>query len=53
MYHWAGEKQFPSVITIFSAPNYCDFYNNKAAVIKLMVHFLLMQNNTLDIQQYL
>lgn len=37
MYHWAGEKQFPTVITIFSAPNYCDFYNNKAAVIKLMV----------------
>lgn len=39
MYHWGGEKQFPTVITIFSAPNYCDFYNNKAAVIRLMVCF--------------
>ena len=25
---------FPSVITLFSAPNYCDVYNNKAAVLK-------------------
>jgi len=46
MYHWAGTTQFPTVITIFSAPNYCDFYNNKAGVIKLM-------NNTLDIQQFI
>lgn len=37
MYHWAGQKQFPTVITIFSAPNYCDFYNNKGAVIKFKV----------------
>ena len=37
MYHWGGTKQFPTVITIFSAPNYCDFYNNKAAVIKFKV----------------
>ena len=38
MYHWGGQKQFPTVITIFSAPNYCDFYNNKGAVIKFKVH---------------
>jgi hypothetical protein len=25
---------FPSLMTIFSAPNYLDMYNNKAAVIK-------------------
>ena len=25
------------VITIFSAPNYCDVYNNKGAVIKFKV----------------
>jgi hypothetical protein len=37
MYHWGGQKQFPTVITIFSAPNYCDFYNNKGAVIKFKV----------------
>lgn len=40
MYHWAGQKQFPTVITIFSAPNYCDFYNNKGAVIKFKVHLI-------------
>ena len=33
------------VITIFSAPNYCDVYNNKGAVIKF-------ENNDLNIQQY-
>jgi len=38
MYHWGGQKQFPTVITIFSAPNYCDFYNNKGAVIKFKVY---------------
>ena len=42
MYHWAGLKQFPTVITIFSAPNYCDFYNNKGAVIKFKVIFYLL-----------
>lgn len=40
MYHWGGQKQFPTVITIFSAPNYCDFYNNKGAVIKFKVPLL-------------
>lgn len=45
MYNWGGQKNFPTVITIFSAPNYCDFYNNKGAVIKLMVflHLILEQ----------
>lgn len=28
------ENDFPSLITIFSAPNYLDAYNNRAAVIK-------------------
>jgi serine/threonine-protein phosphatase 2B catalytic subunit len=41
MYHWGGQKQFPTVITIFSAPNYCDFYNNKGAVIKFKVYPIL------------
>ena len=41
MHRWGGNAEFPSVITIFSAPNYCDFYNNKAAVIKLMVQYLI------------
>lgn len=30
-------KKFPEVITIFSAPNYCDTYNNKGAIIKFEV----------------
>ena len=37
MHRWNGNEQFPSVITIFSAPNYCDAYKNKGAVIKFSV----------------
>ncbi|KAL4432241.1 hypothetical protein ABPG74_020209 [Tetrahymena malaccensis] len=45
MHRWNGGSDFPVVITIFSAPNYCDVYNNKGAVIKF-------ENNTLNIQQF-
>lgn len=45
MYKWGGQDKFPTVITIFSAPHYCDYYNNKGAVIKFI-------NNTLNIQQF-
>ena len=34
-HNWNGVQSFPSVITVFSAPNYCDVYNNKSAVIKI------------------
>ena len=34
MHRWSGSGDFPIVITIFSAPNYCDVYNNKGAIIK-------------------
>ena len=44
MQFWNG-SDFPSVITIFSAPNYCDCYKNKGAIIKFT-------NGTLNIQQY-
>ena len=37
MHYWEKPIELPTVITIFSAPNYCDVYNNKAAVIKLEV----------------
>lgn len=37
MSRWNGDTQFPAVITIFSAPNYCDVYKNKGAVIKIFV----------------
>ena len=42
MHRWNGPNDFPVVITIFSAPNYCDVYNNKGAVIKF-------ESNTLNI----
>jgi len=37
MHKWNGDSDFPAVITIFSAPNYCDVYNNKGAFIKFEV----------------
>lgn len=43
MFKW-GKDSFPNLITIFSAPNYCDSYNNKGAVIKL-------SNDALNITQ--
>ena len=36
MHKWFGNYKFPPVITVFSAPNYANFYNNKGAVIKIM-----------------
>ncbi|KAG5640952.1 hypothetical protein DXG03_006541 [Asterophora parasitica] len=34
MHRKTPTKKFPSVITIFSAPNYLDVYNNRGAVLK-------------------
>jgi len=34
MYKKSSQTAFPSLITIFSAPNYLDVYNNKAAILK-------------------
>lgn len=45
LHQWNGPAEFPAVITIFSAPNYCDVYNNKAAVLRF-------ENNQIKIQQY-
>src|SRR5438105_3536216 len=33
MHRWDGPGSFPYVITLFSAPNYCGYYDNKAAVL--------------------
>ena len=45
MHRWDGESSFPYVITIFSAPNYCDYYSNKAAV-------LILKDDKISIKQY-
>ncbi|CAF4842695.1 unnamed protein product [Rotaria sp. Silwood1] len=45
MYKKSPETGFPSLITIFSAPNYCDVYQNKAAIMKY-------ENNIVNIQQF-
>ena len=34
MHRKTPTKKFPSVITVFSAPNYLDAYHNRGAVIK-------------------
>nr|CAB3265110.1 serine/threonine-protein phosphatase 2B catalytic subunit alpha isoform-like [Phallusia mammillata] len=45
MYKKSTVTGFPSLITIFSAPNYLDVYNNKAAVLKY-------ENNVMNIRQF-
>ena len=37
MHKWNINDSFPVVITVFSAPNYCDIYNNKGALLKFDV----------------
>lgn len=39
MHKWNSKDPFPPVITIFSAPNYCDTYGNKGAILKFNVSF--------------
>ena len=43
MYRKSQETGFPSLITIFSAPNYLDVYNNKGLS---EFHCLLSSNNS-------
>ena len=43
MHRWGGSQAFPSVITVFSAPNYCGSYKNKGAVI-------LIENDKMNIK---
>lgn len=45
MYRKSQTTGFPSLITIFSAPNYLDVYGNKAAVLKY-------ENNVMNIRQF-
>ncbi len=45
MYKRTKTMGFPSLLTMFSAPNYLDSYNNKAAVLKY-------ENNIMNIRQF-
>lgn len=45
MYKSMEKTNFPSVITVFSAPNYLDVYNNKAAII-------VYENDTIRTKQF-
>ncbi|ODV80770.1 Metallo-dependent phosphatase [Suhomyces tanzawaensis NRRL Y-17324] len=45
MYKQTKTMGFPSLLTMFSAPNYLDTYNNKAAVLKY-------ENNVMNIRQF-
>lgn len=45
MYKKTRMTGFPSVITMFSAPNYLDRYHNKAAILKY-------ENNAMNIKQF-
>jgi len=45
MYEKNEKTGFPSLITLFSAPNYCTEYNNKAAIMRY-------ENNSMTIKQF-
>ncbi|KAH9041475.1 Serine/threonine-protein phosphatase 2B catalytic subunit A1 [Lactarius deliciosus] len=45
MYRKSRKTGFPSVMTLFSAPNYLDVYNNKAAMVKY-------ESNMFSIRQF-
>ncbi len=35
MHRWGGSQAFPSVITVFSAPNYCGEFDNAGAMMSV------------------
>lgn len=43
MHRWGGANAFPSVVTVFSAPNYQGSYKNKGAVLMLDGKFNIKQ----------
>ena len=48
MYRKAAKTNFPCLMTIFSAPNYLDVYNNKAAVVKYEGTFNILMDALRD-----
>lgn len=45
MHRWNGNENYPSVITVFSAPNYCGTYQNSGAV-------LIVTDDKMQIKQF-
>ena len=45
MHRWGSPDSFPYVITIFSAPNYCGYYENKGSI-------LILDKGNLQLKQY-
>mmetsp|Transcript_44960 Transcript_44960/g.102567 ORF Transcript_44960/g.102567 Transcript_44960/m.102567 type:complete len:264 (+) Transcript_44960:765-1556(+) len=45
MHEATSDMDFPTVTTIFSAPNYCDVYNNMGAILKV-------ENQTFNVCQF-
>ena len=45
MHKWDGPQSFPFVITIFSAPNYCGYYDNKGCI-------FVLENGKISLKQY-
>ena len=45
MHRWGNKESFPYVITIFSAPNYCGYYDNKGSI-------LILDEGNLQLKQY-
>jgi serine/threonine-protein phosphatase 2B catalytic subunit len=54
MYRKTKTTGFPSLITIFSAPNYLDVYNNKGifSVGLILAAVLKYENNVMNIRQF-
>lgn len=58
MYRKNQQTGFPALITIFSAPNYLDVYNNKGrsvlygSILSLKAAILKYENNVMNIRQF-
>lgn len=50
LHNWT-DSSLPPLLTLFSAPNYCDFYENKAAIIYLQVASS-NKNGVISVHQY-
>ena len=49
---WPDWNNEPTVVTIFSAPNYCGTFQNKAVILSIEVNFAIIQANKMSIRQF-